>query len=79
MIWALVIMWIIWDLVRGKDIKKTLVLVGAIMLASFVWDINEFGLGLPQIFYFIELLMFVTAYLLVKSKESIEWYTAKKL
>ena len=78
-IWALVIVWIIWDLVRGKDIKKTLVLVGAIMLASLVWDIIEFGLGLSQIFYVIELLMFVAAYLLVKSKESIEWYSAKNL
>ena len=78
-IWALVIVWIIWDLVRGKDIKKTLVLVGAIMLASLVWDIIEFGLGLSQIFYVIELLMFVAAYLLVKSKESIEWYSTKNL
>ena len=78
-IWALVIVWIIGDLVRGKDIKKTLVLVGAIMLASLVWDIIEFGLGLSQIFYVIELLMFVAAYLLVKSKESIEWYSTKNL
>lgn len=78
-IWVGVIAWIIWDLLRGKDIKWTLILVGAIMLASLIWDYLEFGIGTAQIFYLIELLMFVVAYMLIKSESSKSWYAAKKL
>ena len=78
-VWALIIAWIIWDLVNGKDIKLTLVLVGAIMLASLAWDFSEFGFGMAQAFYAVELLMFAVAYFLVSSKESKAWYLAKSL
>ena len=78
-IWALIIAWIIWDLFKGKNIKPTLVLVGAIMLASTVWDISEFGFGVAQIFYVLELLMFIAAYFFVSTKESKSWYSAKSL
>ncbi len=78
-VWTLIIIWIIWDLLKGKDIKLTLLLVGAIMLVSVVWDFVEFGFSVAQIFYIIELLMFMSAYFLVKSKESAEWYSAKSL
>lgn len=78
-IWALIIAWIIWDLFRGKDIKLTLILVGAIMLASVVWDISEFGFGMAQIFYVLELAMFVVAYLFVGSEESKAWCLEKSL
>ena len=78
-IWALIIAWIIWDLFRGKDIKLTLLLVGAIMLASLIWDISEFGFGMAQLFYALELLMFVAAYFFVNTKEGKSWYSAKSL
>lgn len=78
-VWALIIAWIIWDLINGKDIKLTLVLVGAIMLISLVWDFSEFGFGMAQVFYAVELLMFAVAYFLVSSKESKAWYLAKSL
>ncbi|HEY3487866.1 MAG TPA: hypothetical protein VGL10_07360, partial [Gammaproteobacteria bacterium] len=69
-VWTLVIAWIIWDLTHGKDIKLTLVVVGAIMLASLTCDFIEYRFGMAQFFYTIELLMFVVAYFLVGSKES---------
>jgi len=78
-IWALVVAWIIWDLIKGKDIKLTLVLVGAIMFAGLIWDFIEFGFSVAQIFYAVELLMFILAYFLVKSEESKAWYSVKTL
>ncbi len=78
-IWTVIIAWVIWDLFRGKDIKLTLVLVGVIMLASLIWDVSEFGFGMAQLFYVLELLMFVAAYFFVSTKESKSWFSAKSL
>ena len=78
-VWTLIIAWIIWDLLKGKDIKLTLILVGAIMLASLSYEWFEYGFGIAQIFYAVELLMFVFAYFLVKSKESRAWYSENNL
>ena len=78
-LWTFIIAWIIWDLLKGKDIKLTLVIVGTIMLFSLAWDISEFGFGMAQLFYVLELLMFVAAYFLVSTKESKLWYSAKRL
>lgn len=78
-IWAFIIAWVIWDLFRGKDIKLTLILVGAIMLASLIWDISAFGFGMAQVFYVLELIMFVAAYFLINTKESKLWYSEKSL
>ena len=78
-VWVLVIAWIIWDLFKGKNIKPTLVLVGAIMLTFLIWDFVESGFGMAQVFYTAELLMFVFAYFLVTSKESKAWYSANDL
>jgi len=49
------------------------------MLASVVWDIFEFGFGMAQLFYVLELFMFVVAYFFVSTKESKSWYSAKSL
>lgn len=68
-VWALVIVWVVWDLLRGKDIKWTLVLVGLVMLFSLIWDIVDFGFGLAQSFYALELIMFMVAYFFVQSPE----------
>lgn len=76
-VWTFVIAWIIWDLFKGKNIKLTLVLVGAIMFASLVWDYAIFGFGAAQVFYIVELLMFIFAYFLVSSKTSKKWYSEK--
>jgi len=80
-IWTLVIAWIIWDLFRGKDIKNTLIIVGAIMLASVGWDVYEFGFGfgVAQQLYVLELAMFITAYIFVTSKVSKSWLMEKSL
>lgn len=78
-VWALVIAWIIWDLLKGKSIKITLLLVGVIMLLSLAWDYIEFGFGISQIFYAIELIMFVLAYFWLSTRESKEWYAARSL
>ena len=52
---------------------------GAIMLASLIWDISEFGFDMAQLFYVLELLMFVAAYFFVNTKEGKSWYSAKNL
>jgi uncharacterized membrane protein (UPF0182 family) len=78
-IWTLIVAWIIWDLIRGKSIKLTLILVGLIMLVSLVWDLMQYGVGVAQIFYAFELLMFVAAYVFIASEESKAWYAKKNL
>lgn len=78
-VWALVIAWIVWDLIKGKDIKLTLVLLGVIMFAALIWDFIEFGFSVALIFHVVELLMFILAYVLVKSEESKVWYLEKDL
>ena len=77
--WAIVIAWIIRDLIKGKDMKLTLLVVAAIMLAGLIWDFIQFGFSVAQIFYAVELLMFILAYFLVQSEESKAWYSAKTL
>ena len=62
MLWVLIVCWLIWDLFKGKNIRLSLLLVGAIMLASLSWDSYQFGFGPAQLFYAIELLMFACAY-----------------
>ena len=77
LIWALVVAWIIWDLTKGKNIKPTLILVGAVLLAFVGWDMYEFGFGIPQLFYALELAMFGAAYFFVSSAESESWRKQK--
>ncbi len=77
LIWALVVAWIIWDLLKGKNIKPTLILVGAILLAFVGWEVYEYGFGVPQMFYVLELAMFGVAYFFVSSKESTAWRIQK--
>ncbi|MES2584122.1 MAG: hypothetical protein V4627_15475 [Pseudomonadota bacterium] len=77
LIWALVVAWIIWDLLKGKNIKPTLLLVGAVLLAFVGWDMYEFGFGIPQLFYALELAMFGAAYFFVSSQESEAWRSEK--
>ncbi len=79
LIWALVVAWIIWDLTKGKNIKPTLILVGAVLLAFVGWEVYEYGFGVPQMFYVLELAMFGAAYFFVSSKESTAWRTQKAL
>lgn len=74
-IWTFVIAWMISDLYKGKDIKLSLVLIGAVMLAALIYDYIDMGFGIAQVFYSIELLMFCIAFLLVNSKESRVWYS----
>ncbi|MBC3875895.1 hypothetical protein [Undibacterium flavidum] len=62
MLWVLVVLWLIWDLFRGKNIQQSLILTGAVMLASLIWDSYRFGFGLAQLFYTLELLLFASAY-----------------
>ena len=77
-VWALVIAWFIWDLFRGKDIKWALISVGFVMLFFLIWDIIDFGFGLVQGFYALELTMFMAAYIFVRSPENKSWYAQKK-
>jgi hypothetical protein len=55
---TLLIAWLTWDLFRGKAIKLPLLLAGTTILASLIWDISEFGFGMTQLLYVLELLLF---------------------
>lgn len=77
LIWALVVAWIIWDLLQGKNIKPTLVLVGVVLLAFVGWEVYEYGFGVPQMLYALELAMFGAAYFFVSSEESQSWRKLK--
>lgn len=74
-VWTFVIAWLIWDLYKGKDIRLSLVLVGAVMLAALIYDYIDLGFGIAQVFYSMELLMFCIAFVLANSKESRAWYS----
>lgn len=77
-VWAFIIAWTIYDLVyRRADVTLTIMLVGAIICASLVWDLVERGFGPSQLFYSIELAMFVFAYFLLRTSDSRAWYAAK--
>jgi hypothetical protein len=76
-IWAIVIGWIIWDLYRARSIKWTLILVGAILLASIIWNYIEFDASYSQLFYLIEFIMFVIAYGFTSTKASKDWFNTK--
>jgi len=78
-IWALVIAWIIWDLFKGKKgIPITLILVGLIMLVALIWDYIEFGFSLAQVFYAIEILLFIVTYYFVMTPQSKAWFANKQ-
>ncbi|QTN30119.1 hypothetical protein HZ993_10115 [Rhodoferax sp. AJA081-3] len=77
LIWALVVAWIIWDLTKGKNIKPTLMLVGAVLLAFVGWEVFEYGFGVPQMLYALELAMFGAAYFFVSTEESLSWCKRK--
>lgn len=77
LIWALVVAWIIWDLIHGKNIKPTLILVGAVLLAFTAWEMVEYGFGVPQLFYALELSMFGAAYFFVSTEQSKSWRLKK--
>lgn len=73
-IWALVIAWIIWDLLKGrKGVPLTLILVGIIMLAALIWDFSEFGFNIAQVFYAIEIVLFAVAYYFITTPPSQAW------
>jgi hypothetical protein len=77
-IWVLVIAWMLVDLLlRRKDIRRTIVLVGVVMLAFLIWDLVEFRFGLTQVFYAIELAMFVLVFVFLRSDASRAWYASK--
>ena len=77
-VWAIVIIWIIGDLYRARSIKWTLILVGAILLASLIWNYIEFEASYSQLFYLIEFLMFIIAYGFTSTKASKDWFNTKK-
>lgn len=76
-LWVLIIAWIIRDLFKGKNIKLTLILVGLVMLVFTAWDTLDYGFGMAQAFYVMELLFFIVAYFFVSTKESKAWYAEK--
>ena len=77
-VWAIVIAWIIGDLYKARSIKWTLILVGAILLASLIWNYIEFEASYSQLFYLIEFLMFIIAYGFTSTKASKDWFNTKK-
>jgi hypothetical protein len=76
-VWTLIVAWIIFDLLRAKNIKLTLILVSIIMLISLIWDVTQYEFGIAQIFYVFELAMFIAAYVFVTSESSKAWYAEK--
>jgi hypothetical protein len=77
-IWALVVAWMIVDLLyRRKDIRLTILFVGVVILAFLVWDLVDFGFGLAQLFYAFELAMFVLAFVFLRTDASRTWYATK--
>jgi len=77
-LWVFVIIWLIYDLYKGKDIKLTLILVSFVMLGSIIFEIFEFGFGTAHYFYILELILFCISYFLINSRSSKDWY-AKNL
>jgi hypothetical protein len=78
-IWTIIVAWLIWSLYRGRDIKVTLLIVSSIMLLSVMWGILSYGFSWSELFYSIEMIMFLIAYCFLRSNESKEWFLKENL
>lgn len=79
MLWATVIAWMIWDLYRGKNIKWSLILVVLVILIFLIWEVIEYGFGLAQGFYSLEIIMLLVAYIFTQTTKSKKWFESKNV
>lgn len=77
-VWALVVLWMVWDLFRRRSIEWSLLLVGIVIVALAVWDLIDFGFSLSLIFYILESVMFFVSYLLIRTQQSRRWFIPAK-
>lgn len=77
-VWTLVVIWILWDLYRGRNIELSLLFVGLIIIVFAVWDFHDYGISLSLIFYLIEFTMFLGSWFLIRAPQSRRWLKAHK-
>lgn len=77
-IWALVVVWMMWDLFRKRNIELSLLFVGIVIIAFTIWDFIDFGVSLSLLFYVVEFLMFAVSYALIKTEQSKLWLSSSK-
>ena len=73
-IWALVVVWMLWDLFRKRNIESSLLFIGIVIVVFTAWNFIDFGFSLPLMFYLVELLMFVISYVLIRTQQSRKWF-----
>ena len=74
-IWAAIIMWLVFDLVKKKaNILLALRVVLIIMLAFAIWDYVDYGFTTSLLFYIAEISFFVIAIILLSKSQLKSWY-----
>jgi len=74
-IWIAIIIWLIYDLVIKKsNINLILNVVLVIMAVFIIWDYIDYGISTSLFFYMTEIVFFVTAIVLLRTKELKNWY-----
>jgi hypothetical protein len=76
--WVLVIIWLLYDLSKKKNINLTLIIVSCIMVVSILIESFMFGFQIAHNFYVLELIFFMTSYFLLRTKEAKQWYDLSK-
>lgn len=76
-IWGAVILWLIYDLKKKKDISFTLFIVSFICIAFTVDDYLEYGQSKSFYFYTLETILLLTCAIILKSIDKTYWITKK--
>lgn len=76
LIWVAIIIWIIWDVTRKKQVVTTLVIVSLIVFVALIFDYMESGFSVTFVFYLFELVFFLAAIFLLRTEDSRRWFAS---
>lgn len=78
LLWLTVLAWIIYDILKKKDIDFSLFAVSAILISITVAEYMEFGFMLSHIFTVLEIVFILLSVYFLKSGNSKLWASEKK-
>jgi len=74
-IWALIVFWLIWDLIiKKKDLRIILLILSVIILILSIWNTYEYGFLYSTITGIFELGLYLWAYYMLASDGAKLWY-----
>ena len=76
-LWLAVISWIIFYLIKKKNVTKTIFILAGICAVFTIFDCIEFGIRLPVYFNTAEILLFLCTGIILKRIDDTYWITDK--